>query len=301
MGAFSVIRNRRESLGRRVVSGAVASTLLIALCAPMMFAARAAEVSTRVASSQAAHAFSHAHARGTLIVGVPFLTPEPAAGAKIRTPERLDGVMAARLGKALGLPVRLVQMDQGRAAAALEKREIDVLIVDRIAGAEQSPIANAVMISTGYAARPKAIIRSDTALREWKDIKGLTVCMSTAAFQAQRLATQWGATVRPYRVPSDALVAVREGNCDIGLVDDVAWTPLMKFPEWKKFSSTLGEEGPRNERVWVVQDDPVTQAWMSATMAEWRRDGVIQSMIDKWARDVAFDVYLDQEVPDCHG
>src|SRR5690606_26787615 len=107
--------------------------------------------------------------------------PEPAAGAKIRTPEWLDGVMAARLGKALGLPVRLVQMDEGRAAAALEEHEIDVLIVDRIAGVEQPTIANAVMISTGYAARPKAIIRSDTALREWKDIKGLTVCMSTAA------------------------------------------------------------------------------------------------------------------------
>lgn len=301
MGTFSAIRNRRGPLGRRVVLGAVASALLIALCAPMMFAARAAEVPARAASSQAANAFAHAHARGTLIVGVPYLAAEPAAGAKIRTPERLDGVMAARLGQTLGLPVKLVQMNEVRAAAALEKREIDLLIADRVAGGEQPSIANVTEIPTGYAARPQAIIRSDTALREWKDIKGLTVCMSTAAFLAQSLATQWGATVRPYRVPSDALVAVREGNCDIGLVDDVAWTPLMKFPEWKKFSSTLDAQGPRSERMWVFQDDPATRVWMNAAMAEWRRDGVIQSMIDKWARDVAFDVYLDQEVPDCHG
>ena len=235
------------------------------------------------------------------MVGVPYLAPEPAAGAKIRTPERLDGVMATRLGLALGLPVKLVQMDKSRAAAALEKREVDLLIMDRVTGVEQPPIANATVVPTGYAARPKAIIRSDTLLSEWKDVKGLTVCMSTAAFQAQSLATRWGASVRSYRVPSDALVAVREGNCDIGLVDDVAWTPLMKFPEWKKFSSTLDAQGQRSERVWVFQDDPATQAWMSAAMDEWRRDGVIQSMIDKWARDVAFDVYLDQEVPDCHG
>jgi len=279
--------------------------LLVVLSLSTVSSAHAADSRTAAAPSAASSdAFPRARARGTLIVGVPYLAPEPVAGAKIRTPERLDGVMADRLGQALGLPVKLVQIDATQRASALSQGNVDVLIADRSADDGQPAIAeigDATAISTGYIARPKAVIRGDTRLRDWKDAKGLTVCMSTAAFPAQALAQQWGATVRPYRVPSDALVAVREGSCDIGLVDDIAWTPLMKFPEWKKFSATLSEQGPRTERVWIIPNDAATQTWLTAAMSQWRRDGIIQAMVNKWARDVAFDVYLDQEVPDCHG
>lgn len=310
-----------------VLSRAGRCVLLAALWAPMIVFAQAANV----VPSQSDGAFAGARARGALVVGVPYLAPEAAAGAKVRTPERLDTVMAQRLGQQLGLPVKVVQIDPARRVSALANGDVDVLIADRVTdpsaakrSGDASPAPStassdtqlgesnlipsasdgqdAVAVSTGYAARPKAIIRSDTKLRHWKDVKGLTVCMSSAAFQAQALATQWGATVRPYRVPSDALVAVREGGCDVGLVDDVAWTPLMKFPEWKKFASTLSEAGPRVERVWLVPgNDRATTAWLANAMQQWRREGIVQAMANKWARDVAFDVYLDQEVPDCHG
>ena len=38
--------------------------------------------------------FAEARLRGALIVGVPYLAPPLAAGAKVRTPERLDSAMA---------------------------------------------------------------------------------------------------------------------------------------------------------------------------------------------------------------
>ncbi|WP_442862108.1 PhnD/SsuA/transferrin family substrate-binding protein [Bordetella sp. 02P26C-1] len=255
--------------------------------------------------------FAQAQARGELIVGIPYLPPEPGAGAKIRSPERLDEAMARRLGQQLNLPVKLVQVDPTGRAAALASGRVDLVLADRLA----APPANAlvheqvltaavpgtVAVATGYRARPKAVIRSDTTLRHWRDVQGKTVCMSTAAFQAQALARQWGAEVRTYRVPSDALVAVREGDCDVGVIDDVTWQPLMEFPEWKKFSSTLAPEGAHSERVWLLAENSATQAWLDSAMQQWRRAKVVPAMIDQWARDVAFDVYLDQEVPDCHG
>src|SRR5690606_768236 len=130
-----------------------------------------------------------ARARGVLVVGVPYLAAAPVAGAKIRTPERLDAVMAQRLGQQLGLPVRVVQIDAGQRASALARGDVDVLIADRVAEPRSSaraqqrrPVGDALaqdeyvvapasmwrdnegvlVVSTGYAARPKAIIRSDT-------------------------------------------------------------------------------------------------------------------------------------------
>ncbi|WP_231886110.1 type 2 periplasmic-binding domain-containing protein [Bordetella ansorpii] len=253
------------------------------------------------AASEAA--FAKARARGSLVIGVPYLAPPPAAGAKIRTPDGLDALMAERLGQTLDLPVVLRQVDASEAESLLAAGEVDAVLASQVEGLS-SPGARApgvTRVPTGYVTRPQAVIRSDTAMRRWQDVKGRSVCMSFAAVQAQEVARQSGATVRMHRVPSDALVAAREGGCDVAVIDDTVWAPLMRYPEWKKFSSTLALEGPRAERVWLVATQGGQAALLAGTMREWRRNGAWKAMADQWARDVAFDVYLDQEVPDCHG
>ncbi|ETH17111.1 ABC transporter, substrate-binding protein, family 3 [Bordetella pertussis STO1-SEAT-0007] len=192
-------------------------------------------------------------ARGVLVVGVPFLADAPLAGAKVRTPERLDGVAAERLARQLGLPLQLRRLAAGDAAAQLASGAVDLVLADRRDGAPLAAQAPGMaVVGTGYATAPKAVIRGDTALRRWQDVAGRSVCMADAAQGAQALAQRHGATVRTYRAPSDALVAVREGACDLALIDDAVWAPLMKFPEWKKFSATLAPQGPRAELVWLA-------------------------------------------------
>lgn len=267
--------------------------LTLAACLPLAGAAPAAPPEP----------FAAARARGELVIGMPYVAPPPLAGAKIRTPDGLDVAVAEKLAQRLGLPFSLRQLAAGEAAAALASGQVDVALADR-ADAEAALRAGAPLSwqGTGYAARPKAVIRSDTRMRVGADARGRSVCMAQAATAAQELARSWGAVVRTYRVPSDALVAVREGDCDVGLVDDALWEPLMRFPEWKKFSSTLAADGARAERVWLVPaSSAADKAWLAMEMRAWDRAGAWKALASKWARDVAFDVYLDQEVPDCHG
>lgn len=250
------------------------------------------------AHAQQPAGFAAAKARGELVVGVPYLAPLPVAGAKIRTPHGLDANMADKLGLSLGLPVRLQQVPADEAGARLAAGDVDVVLADR-ASAQPATVA---VEPTGYRTRPKAVIRSDTPLRKPADVRGRSVCMAEAASDTRALAESWGAVVRTYRVPSDALVAVREGACDVGLVDDAVWEPLVRFPEWKKFSATLEPDGAPRERVWLLPAaDTAGRAWLASEMKAWKQSGAWKAMSTKWARDVAFDVYLDQEVPDCHG
>lgn len=245
--------------------------------------------------------FHDARQRGELIVGVPYLAPPLAAGAKVRTPERLDPAIAQRLGKDLGLPVVLKQVDAGQAQALLASGAVDLVLADQTDAQGDAMLPSGIKrVPTGYATRPQAVIRDDTAMRRWPDVVGHTVCMSQAAVAAQALARHWGAQVRIYPVPSDALVAVREGQCDLGLVDDTVWAPLMSYPEWKKFSATLPLEDSAVEHVWLLRDK-AEAGWLAGEMREWRGQGAWRKMATQWARNVAFDVYLDQSVPDCHG
>jgi polar amino acid transport system substrate-binding protein len=107
--------------------------------------------------------------------------------------------------------------------------------------------------------------------------------------------------VHTYKVLSDALVPFREGQCDLSFVDDAVWLPLMRFPEWRAFSATLSVGGSRIERHWLLAASAhESQAWLKKEMRVWKAQSVWKTFGDKWARDVAFDVYLDQEVPDCY-
>lgn len=247
-------------------------------------------------------AFQAAYARGELIVGIPYLEPTAVAGAKIRTPERLDAAMATHLAERLKLPLRLRQIPAEHAKNMLEAGQVDTVIIDRAIDLDELLTELGMLdVATGYATQSKAVIRSDTALRNTRDIAGHSVCVSQAAVSAQTWARQRGATVHIYKVPSDALVAVREGQCDLSFVDDAVWLPLMRFPEWRAFSATLPGGGSRMERHWLLPaSSHESQAWLKREMRAWKSQGVWKTFGDKWARDVAFDVYLDQEVPDCH-
>ncbi|AHV93542.1 transporter substrate-binding domain-containing protein [Bordetella holmesii] len=247
------------------------------------------------ASVQAQEVFAPARARGELRVGVPALAPAPLAGAKVRTPEGLAVPAAARLAARLNLPLVLVEVPASQAQAALTEGRADVVLAEQTVGSPPSQ----GWISARVSMQPKAVIRSDTPLRIWPQVAGKRVCMAQSNLRAQTLAVAHDARVQTYRAPSDALVAVREGQCDIALIDGTVWTALMRFPEWRKFSSTLPADGPRADLGWLTS--PRDTVWLQNEMRSWQATGAWTAMAAKWARDVAFDVYLDQEVPDCHG
>ena len=254
--------------------------LAAAICLPLAGAAPSAPPEPFAAArARAGHRLAH-------------VAPPPVAGAKIRTPDGLDVAAAEKLAQSLGLQFSLRQLTAEEAGPALASGQVDLVLGER-AGVEAAaavPGAQLAWQGTGYAVRPKAVIRSDTRMRSGADTRA-AACAWRRPRPRPRRRRAPGAEVRTYRVPSDALVAVREGDCDVGLIDDALWEPLMRFPEWKKFSSTLAAEGMRAERAWLVSAAaPADRAWLAAEMRAWDRAGAWKALAAKWARDVAFDV-----------
>lgn len=237
--------------------------------------------------------------QGKLTVGLDFAAPAYAAGAKFRTPESIGQALAEDLARRLQVPLSTrAAGPAARRGALLAAGDVDVLLA---AVADNDPLyRSAMVIPTGYASGPMAIMRTDTAIKSWAQLKGRVVCVAEGSLFAGFAAAEYGAIEQRYKAPADSLLALRIGECDAAVHDSRMLEELIKLPEWKKFSARL-PTGPRRTLALVIpRGDNQGARFLKQTIEEWRADNQFNQLLVKAVRNIAFEVYLDQNVPDCH-
>jgi polar amino acid transport system substrate-binding protein len=239
-------------------------------------------------------ALQRAQQRGKLVAGIGYLVPAYQAGAKFRTPETMDNALAEEVAKRLQAASAAVRVTPAQAMRVLAAGNADLLL------ASGAAVDGAATVPTGYMAGPMAIMRSDTDIKRWEQLKGRTVCLSEGGRYVGTIAARYGAIEKVLRAPADSLLALRTGGCDAAVHDDTMLEELLKLPEWKKFSARLPAV-QRTPLVFVVPaGDAKSVAFLQKTANDWHASGYLDQLNRKRARSIAFEVYLDQDAPDCH-
>lgn len=240
---------------------------------------------------------------GQLRIGLDQVPPMYKGGMKFRTPENIAVVAAEDLAAQLGLKPDFQGNDYGRAPSAQPlpglRAAVVLTRVNQGAGQGQALPADTVRIATGYSAGGMAIMRSDTSIKKWEDLKGRTVCVSAGSPYVDSLVARYGAIEKVMPAPADSLLAVRVGQCDAAVHDDTLMKALLTLPEWKKFSAQLAPQSRQELVLQVRGADAAELARLQQLAARWN-DAFWRAAIKKWVNNVAFEVYLDQNVPDCH-
>jgi polar amino acid transport system substrate-binding protein len=216
--------------------------------------------------------------------------PRPP-GAKVRTTVRIE-VLAGQLGRGAA-PLQAVSSEQ--AARQVAGGALDAWV--GVWSGDDSPPEGVRVSRLAWSAGPMAIMRTDTDIHAWSDLSGRTVCLSADGRVPGELSARFGAIEQIYASAADALLALRIGQCDAAVQDEDFMKQLLTFPEWRKFSAQLA---PYRQQALtrLVRDDllaPRKAAVRQATSPERLRE-----LAHQQARDIAFEVYLDQTVPDCH-
>lgn len=144
------------------------------------------------------------------------------------------------------------------------------------------------------------IMRTDTDILQWQHVKGRNVCVSQNSRYVGWLDSRYGALERVYPAVADALLALRTGECDAAIHDDVLLDELLNLPEWQKFSARLVADNSYELRWLLTNPQPKLAAYLQQTALTWKKQGLWQTWNQGRARDIAFEVYLDQVVTDCH-
>lgn len=279
-----------------------AAFVLLCACALTLPADAASELTrTQTDKLSAAHtASSVSDGPEALSVGVLYVPPPFVGGSKVRTPETPDIALAETLAQSLGETLHPM--------AAQAPQDVMSLVVSgrlraglsRVTSADITPQNGLALVPTGYESRPMAIMRSDTDIKTWAQLKGRTVCVAQDGAYAGTLAARYGAVEKVVRAPADSLLALRTGGCDAAVHEQALLKPMIRLPEWKKFSASL-PPGPSTSLVFVVNaNDTAMLAATRTLVSQWRSERRLASLTERRVRDVAFEVYLDQAVPDCH-
>lgn len=241
-----------------------------------------------------------------LALGLAYVAPPHLPGAKVRTPEGMAPILVERLAK--HTPVQVLQQTTGGGAPRPAESA-----APQLKGAHSSPDAfliavqsdaaaatDKTIIPTGYRAGIMAIMRTDTDIRAWNDLRGRTVCLTEQSGAADQLQRRYGAIAKVFQAPADALVALRIGDCDAAVHDSTMLNALLQFPEWQKFSARLPVQQERSLAFVVPRQSAELAQYLRDHVRQWEEGGVLNRATEQAARDIAFEVYMEQEVPDCH-
>lgn len=251
-----------------------------------------------VCTAAVADGIERAKQRGKLVAGIQYPVPPYKAGTKFRTPEAPDSALLEDVAKRLKLSLETVKATRSNQTQLANSGKIDIALVSVAQG--DAPQRGVTVIPTGYSAGQMAIMRTDTDIKTWQQLKGRKVCVSEGSLHVGTLSAKYGAIEKIYRAPADALIAVRTGECDATVHDSTMLEELITYPEWKKFSARL-PTGPSMTLAFVVSErDKKSAAFLKDIVRDWGATGYLNKHVKNATRNIAFEVYLDQNVPDCH-
>lgn len=237
-------------------------------------------------------------AEDALLAGVQYVPPAFVAGEKVRTPESVAAALVQDLAKRLVLPGQTVSVGLAKPDDVLAAGKARVLLVP--VGDPEALAPATRMIPTGYSSGAMAIMRNDTDIKTWEQLKGRTVCLAEGGRYSGQISARYGAVEKSFRAPADSLLALRIGGCDAAVHDSAILNELIKLPEWKKFSARLPVRDMAPLAIVISSSDPLSRGALSEVTRHWADSAYLQKLTTSAARDIAFEVYLDQTVTDCH-
>ncbi len=214
-----------------------------------------------------ADAMQDIKAKGTLVVGTkadyrPFGFLDPSGKIVGFEPD-----LAADLAKRLG-----VFLQQGK---------IDLMIATMSDTPERRKIVD-ILDPNYYGSGTNVLAKKSDGLKSWEQLKGKKVCLIQGAFYNKELQEKYGVEGVAFPGTSEAMTALRNGNCLAYAYDDTQIVGEMQKPEWKDYEMPLNSILVVPWGVAVKQGEKAFGEFVSKAIVEWHKTGMIRQLETKW-------------------
>lgn len=221
--------------------------------------------------------------RGHLVVGTksdyaPFGSLD--ATGQVRG---LEADMAAELAQRLGVGLRLVPVTSANRLQRLEEGAVDLVIATLGDTPERRRVA-ALVEPNYYASGVTLMVRPETRVKDWQDVRGQTVCAAQGSYFNRVMAQRYLLNLLTFNSGRDAKLALRDGRCIGYMFDNTAiWADLQQ-PEWAGYKAPLPLALPAPWAIAVARHEAGSELerWVGDVLADWHRSGWLVNLERHW-------------------
>ncbi|OWV97283.1 amino acid ABC transporter [Rhizobium sp. R72] len=241
-----------------------------------LFFGLALSISALTSQASADDTLDRIKGRGTLTVGVilsgaPFGYIDP----KTQAQKGFNLDIAQALADDLGVKLETVTVTPPNRVQFLQQGKVDILIANMQYTEDRAKILD--YVPTPYdRSGGAAVVRKDSGLKDWVDLKGKPVCVSQGSNYTQPLMEEYGAVVKALPSQPESLLALQGGNC-VAAVHVGATVGLLlqdRAEEWKDYAIPFPTELiPSDSVIWLRKGEKDTQAALDAGVKKLHASG----------------------------
>ncbi|PVE55007.1 transporter substrate-binding domain-containing protein [Rhizobium rhizogenes] len=228
---------------------------------------------------------------GVILSGAPFGYIDPASQEQ----KGYNVDLAKALAADLGVELETVTVTPPNRVQFLQQGKVDILVANMQYTEDRAKILD--YVPTPYdRAGGAAVVRKDSGLKDWADLKGKPVCISQGSNYAQPLAEDYGAIVKGLPSQPESLLALQGGNC-VAAVHVGATVGLLlvdRADEWKDYAIPFPTELiPSDSVIWLRKGESDTQAALDNSIKKLHASGKLLEMAK--ANRLLNTKYLEEE------
>ena len=194
-----------------------------------------------------------------------------------------DVDVARGFAEAIGVDAELVPVTSANRLQKVGRGEID--IVAATMGDTRSRRELVTMIEPQYYGDGANVLLRDSAkIGSWADLRGQTVCGLQGSLWNRLAKQRLLLDVTPFNSTREISQALRNEHCVGWIYDEVLLLDELETGEWEGFSVSLPTQFVLPWAVAIAKEEGGGRLdqLLGDTVAEWHRDGFLQSLEQKW-------------------
>jgi polar amino acid transport system substrate-binding protein len=193
----------------------------------------------------------------------------------------IEPELAADVARRLGVGIEYVPVVAANRMQFLQQGRIDLMIATMSHTKEREALVG-IVTPDYYAAGLNVLAKKGSGLKTWEDLKGKNVCGIQGAFYNKELQDKYGANMVAFPGTTEALNALKAGNCVAFAYDDSFNSPKLSDPDWKDYDAPLPSIDVVPWGLAVDKSDDKFMAFMADVVKDWHKTGKIIALEKKY-------------------
>ncbi len=194
----------------------------------------------------------------------------------------LEPDLAKDIADRMGVKVEFVPVVSSNRMQFVDQGKIDIMIATMTDKPDRRKVVN-IVDPNYYSSGTNLLAWKKVGFKSWDDLKGKKICGIQGAFYNKPTQQKYGAEIVAFKGTSEALTALKQGNCLALVYDDSFIASKLSDPEWSaEFEMPVETIDDAPWGIAVKNGEDKFRDYISEIVIDWHKSGKLLELEKKY-------------------